>query len=66
MDRELKQKRKTTKQTAFRLEPELLEGLSRAAEKLRTKNGPSWNRTDALKYFIRQGLQALGLEEAKR
>jgi len=56
----------TAKQTAFRLEPELLEGLSRAAEKLQTKNGPSWTRTDALKYFIHQGLQALGLEEAKR
>jgi len=49
--------------TAFRLDAELIDTLDQTAERLSLKSGdgygPSWNRTDALRYLIRQGLDQL-------
>ena len=54
------------KMAAFRLEPELLEGLERAAEILTRQHGegygPQWSKVDVLRYFIRRGLEELKIE----
>jgi hypothetical protein len=56
-----------SKMAAFRLEPELLDGLERAADIL-TKHGggygPKWNKVDVLRYFIKRGLEELKIEVA--
>jgi len=55
------------KMTAFRLEQGLLDALDRAAEKLSEEHGgkfaPKWTRVDALRYFIRKGLEETGIRE---
>lgn len=64
MRREVAMAEKTMK--AFRLEPELIEALDKAAVKLGEEHGgfgPKWSRTDVLRYFVRRGLAELGIEE---
>ncbi len=54
--------------TSFKLPPDIIAALGKAAEKLSRQHhmGPSWSRTDALIYFIKRGLSELNAEYEDR